>query len=139
MKKKRGLAITPQRANWDCGVASLSTLYSLPYEQVCAASRIIPARLRSKRGLCLSDMQKIARKLGRPLSRVNRARGYLLNATGILGLVGPAMHWSGHWVVLQNNNIIDPDGAGGSAESWPVLDYLAAHDARPCTLLVEDQ
>lgn len=135
--RRRGLRLVAQRENWDCGVAAMATLFSKPYEEVWAASHLIPDAVRLRRGLGVKDMELLAREFGRPLERVYRSKGYLLNQTGILGLLGSKLHWAGHWVVIQNNNIIEPDGAGGIPESWPVLDYLAAFDARPCTLLVE--
>lgn len=132
--KRRGVRVVPQRRDWDCGVASLAMLLNKPYADVSMVAREqVPAEIRRKYGLHLHHIEAIASRFGAPLARVYRSNGYLLNAKGILGVKGGAMHWAGHWVVLQNNNIIDPDGA----ESWPVLDYLAAHDARPCTLLVE--
>lgn len=137
--KRRGVCLEPQRESWDCGVASMASYFNLPYEDVWAASHLVPDKLRAKRGLVIADMQMIAKELGRTLYRVNRSNGYLLNASGILGVIGGDMHWSGHWVVLHNNSILDPDGRRGKAESWAVLDYLSRHQARPGTLLTEDQ
>lgn len=133
MKARRGVKLVAQRKDWDCGVAALAMLLALPYGDVSAAVRSVVTGPRLKsRGLILKEAEAVAAYLGHPLRRVYRRRDYLTGQVGMLGLIGGQMDRAGHWVVVKNDQILDPDGG----EVWSVEDYLVKHKARPCTLLV---
>lgn len=134
MKRRRGVKVTAQRHDWDCGVASLAMLLGLPYGDVAAAARgIWGTTMPTRRGLGIYHLEEMAEALGRTLRRVYRRESYLVDQTGVLGLNGGSMCWAGHWVVLKAGAIVDPDGG----EIWTVKDYLRATKARTATLLVE--
>jgi hypothetical protein len=86
------------------------------------------------RGLIVREAEAVATYLERPLRRIYRGRDYLRGRVGMLGLLGERLHKAGHWVLLKNGQIIEPDGG----TVWDVSAYLAAHRARPCTLLVRE-
>lgn len=133
MSRRRGVTLIAQRKDWDCGVAALAMLLDTPYGDVAAAVRSVVTSPRLKaRGLIVREAEDVAAYLGMPLARIYRRRDYLKDRTGMLGLLGERLHPAGHWVVLKSNQILEPDG--GSV--WDVDAYLAAHKARPCTLLV---
>lgn len=134
MKRRRGVKVTAQRHDWDCGVASLAMLLGLSYGDVAAAARSIwGTTMPSRRGLGIYHLEEMAEALGRTLRRVYRRDSYLVDQTGVLGLNGGSMSWAGHWAVLKAGAIVDPDGG----EVWTVSDYLAVTKARTATLLVE--
>jgi len=134
VKRRRGIKVTPQKHDFDCGVASLAMLLGLSYGDVSAACRqLFGSTKPCKRGLGLYHLEAIGALLDRPLRRCYKQKDYLAFQTGVLGLMGGDMNWAGHWVVYKNGTIVDPDGA----EVWDALEYLQKHKARACTLLVE--
>lgn len=137
--KRRGVKVIGQRKSWDCGIACLSMLLGKPYGDVAAFARdllacgIIDPVLAHRRGLVIWDMQVLADGFSVALKPIARSRGYLENATGILGMLGGEMDPAGHWVVIKAGVIVDPDGS----EVWSVDDYVQRTHARTATLLVE--
>lgn len=137
--KRRGVKVTGQRHDWDCGIASLNMLIAKPYGDVAAVARdliasgIIDGAKVRRRGLTIPDMQILADSFGVALRPIARGRGYLEGQTGILGMLGGEMDRAGHWVVLKAGAIVDPDGS----EVWSVDDYVKRTKARTVTLLVE--
>ncbi len=133
MKATRCVKVIPQRKDWDCGIAALAMLTGKPYGDV---SHIVRETVRDpklkQRGLLLRQVEDVAAALGMPLQRVYRSKGYLAQATGILGVNGGMCDPHGHWVVLKDGMVFDPSGA----EAWAVADYLRAGKCRPATLLV---
>lgn len=131
-----GVRVVSQRKDWDCGIAALVMLSGHTYGDVSMMVRdlIDDPRLKS-RGLVMHQIELVAAALGMPLSRIYRKRGYLDNATGILGVNGGMCDPAGHWVVMKNGLIIDPSGG----EVWAVPDYMKAGKCRPATLLVKDE
>lgn len=134
MRKRRCVTVVPQKHDFDCGVAALASLYSIPYGDVSAVARALFGTTKpTKRGLGLYHLEEMAEALGRPLRRIYRRPDYLESRTGVLGLNGGSMCWAGHWTVLKNGVIVDPDGG----EVWTVSEYLRSTGSKPATLLVE--
>ena len=133
--KRRGVKVTAQRHDYDCGIAALSMLLREPYGDVAALVReaVEPRKLR-RRGMTIGDVQRAAAWFGAELRPVWRRRGYLEDYhSGILGMIGGAMDKAGHWVVLKAGAVVDPDGG----EVWALEDYTARHKCRSTVLLVE--
>ena len=132
--KRRGVKVTPQRHDFDCGVAALAMYLGVPYGDVAAACRSLFGSTKpERRGLGLYHLEAVAGALGWSLMRVYKCAGYLEGASGVLGMNGGSMCWAGHWVVLKGGAVVDPDGG----EVWTLADYLKATGARPATLLTE--
>jgi ABC-type bacteriocin/lantibiotic exporter with double-glycine peptidase domain len=130
MKRPRGIRVTAQRHNNDCGVAALAMALGVPYGDVAVLARAFPSL---RRGLGLSHLEAMIEQLGRASQRIYRGKEYLVGRSGILGLLGGDMAWCGHWVYLQNGTtVIDPDNGG---TVWPLDEYLKRHGARSATLL----
>lgn len=130
--KRRGVKVTHQRHDFDCGVAALAMYLGVPYGDVAAACRALFGSTKpERRGLGLYHLEAIAFELGTCLHRTYKSAGYLDGASGVLGMNGGAMCWAGHWVVLKGGAIVDPDGG----EVWTLDDYTRKHKCRTATLL----
>jgi ABC-type bacteriocin/lantibiotic exporter with double-glycine peptidase domain len=136
-QKRVGITVTKQRHDWDCGVAALAMLLGKPYGDVAVIVRdlVDPIKLK-KRGTIIADLALIADSFGISLKPIWRKTNYLVNQTGILGMLGGQMDKAGHWVVLKEGKVIvDPDD--GSV--WSVEDYTKRFGCRTVTLLVIDK
>jgi hypothetical protein len=135
MRKPKGIKVTPQRKNWDCGIAALAMLLSKEYADVSAAGRARFTAERLKRnGMTIYEVEELAELFGFKLKRHYKGNSYLEGKTGILGLNEgkPPKRHNGHWVVLKDGtHIVDPDGG----EIWGLEDYLKKFDRRTATLL----
>lgn len=131
--RPRRIRVIKQRKAWDCGVASVAMLVDLPYGDVAALlkNRWPDDRPFRKRGLILSEMIELAGMIGHVLVVKRRAAGYLEGETGILTLRGERYCREGHYVVLKDGMVIDPDGA----DVWLLKDYMSRHGVRTATLL----
>jgi hypothetical protein len=128
------MQLVPQRRGFDCGVSALSSFCHIDYADVFFVAALVAGR-RIRRGLTVDQLCRIAARLKRPLIRVHHKRVDLDEDVGILGI-----HWNdkprwadGHWVVLRNGTIIDPE----KAAVWDVDEYMKYYKARPGTLLAE--
>jgi ABC-type bacteriocin/lantibiotic exporter with double-glycine peptidase domain len=121
-KKHSGVKVIPQKYDFDCGIAAMAMLLSVPYGDVSAVVRALYGTTKpNKRGLLLYHMEEIADQLGSPLKRLYKSKGYMQGKTGILGMNGGSMDSAGHWVVLKDGDtIIDPDD--GSV--YKLYDYI---------------
>lgn len=133
MAKPKGIKVTRQRHDWDCGVASLAMLLGKPYGDVAALVKenIDKKKLR-KRGMIIKDVLDIAEMFGTSLEVIWRKKDYLVGRTGIIGLKGGGMSSAGHWAVVKNEVIADPD----DNSMWSVEDYKKKHQCRTTVLLV---
>lgn len=134
MKQRSGVTVLRQRHSMDCGVASLAMFFDVPYGEMAA---VVIARFGAlcpvRRGLGIHHLEELAEFFDRRLTRVYKRKGYLTHATGVLGLVGGS--WCGHWVVLKDGVLIDPD----DGKVWSVDDYCVRHGDRTATLLIEEK
>ena len=135
--RARPVQVVAQRHDWDCGVAALSMLLRTPYGDVIATTKrlypVIP-----RRGLGIVHLEVIAEEFGKHLKRVYKSKDYLLDRpTGILGLNGGEMHWSGHWVMMKEGVIIEPWHERYSI--YGLKEYLQETKSRPATLLVLEE
>lgn len=103
------MKIVAQRAHGDCGVAALATFLGMGYEDVYVAAAKIDQR-RGKKGLSLKELIAVAARLGVTLER--RTRPDLDEHEGVLNVTwGRSLEgYTGHFVVLYNGMIVDPDG-----------------------------
>lgn len=131
----RGIKVTKQHHDWDCGVASISMLLGVPYGDVAKVVRdsevYSDPRLKS-RGIILRQLEYLLSKFGFTTKRIYRKRGYLDGATGILGMNGGNCDPSGHWVVIKDGQILDPSDETVTS----VEDYIKEEKCRPATLVV---
>lgn len=138
MGNRKGIKVTEQRKDWDCGIASLAMLLSKPYADVSAAcrNRYGTTKRPNKRGLLLNHMEELAELFDTKLKRIYIGKNYLEGRTGILGMNGGQMDSAGHWVILKDGtHVVDPDGG----EVWKLEDYLKKFNCRTATILVIDK
>lgn len=104
-------------------------------EAFYAAARIAGPKIRE--GLGVAQLQRIASRFKRRLVRVHWRRVDLEEDSGILGIKwNDRPIWAdGHWVILRNGTIIDPDPT--SYRVWEADLFMKHHKARPVTLLAE--
>lgn len=132
--RAKPVSVVKQKYNYDCGVAALAMLLRKPYGDVSAVVRKLIPKF-PRRGLGLYHLELLGKELGVDLKRVYKTKEYLIGRpTGILGVVGGNMSWAGHWVVIKEGVIIDPD----DALIYGLKEYLDITKARPTTLLVID-
>lgn len=106
------LQFHPQRSTSDCGIASLATYLGLPYEHVLIAAGAVGYLRVPERGVFLLQLQKIARKLGRPLTALSPLQYSLEESVGILHVARDQTGDIGgisHLVVLCDGSIYDPE------------------------------
>jgi ABC-type bacteriocin/lantibiotic exporter with double-glycine peptidase domain len=121
-----------QRKDWDCGVASIAMLLGVDYRDVSATvAAIIDDPKLKKRGLILYQLEDVIAAFGFETKRVYRKKDYLDGANGILGMNGGNMDAAGHWVVVKDGMILDPDDASVSS----LEDYIKENNCRPATLV----
>lgn len=127
---------TRQRHSGDCGIAALASFTGLSYEDVYMVAVQVDKRI-PRTGATVTELVKVAKKLGRTLERVHWRKVDVECDEGILGITwnDPAAHnkVKGHWVLLLRGLIIDPwDTATVDAD-----EYLMVNGGRVGTLLVE--
>jgi len=130
--KPTPVTVVKQRKEWDCGVAALAMVLRKPYGDISHAVRLtIPVLPR--RGLGLYHLERLARHFGRTFHRIYKRRDYLtqFKGVGILGVEGEQFAWSGHWVVVKDGVVIDPD----NDYVYGLDEYFRVHKAKPLTLL----
>jgi hypothetical protein len=121
-----------QRADGDCGVASLAQLAEVAYEDAYVAVAAVDPQHRGKKGLYGRELVAAAAHL--ELTLEPRRRYDLDEEEGIL-----RVRWNdprrgdpgGHYVAVKGGFIICP--SDGNPVPW--RDYLKRFTARPCTLL----
>ncbi len=127
------LKLTKQRSEGDCGIAALSALFSLPYEDVLdMASRMCrdsPHRV----GLYGTDILRIAKHLGHPLHRKRNC--HFASDEGILGLMSKQKQRgkkvnNDHWVVVSHGLIFD------ELDIWEPKEYFKVYRFKPVSILV---
>jgi hypothetical protein len=124
--------ITPvikQKKDWDCGVAALAMLLALEYKDV--AKEVIDDPKLTSRGLILRQVEELIVHFGFTPKRIYKKKDYLDGATGILGMNGGTMSSAGHWVVIKDGVIIDPDDGTVSTPE----EYIEANKCRPATIV----
>ncbi len=111
----------------DCGVSSLAMICGVSYADALEALSITthkPAR----KGLFLSQLQRAAKHLGVTLVK-RRVTPLKRGARGVLDIRSEQFR---HFVVLEHDYIVDPDG--GSV--WGYREYFHVHAAfKPMNLL----
>lgn len=117
--------VVPQKQDMDCGVACLAMLLDLSYEDVYVEVAKVD-RWRSKRGLYITQIKKVASALGKELSY---KRKYDLE--DVVGILSVDFKDSSHVVILYYGVIVETDGT-----VWLHDDYLLVNEAKPCSLLV---
>lgn len=127
------MTVVRQRAIGDCGLAALSMIASIPYEDVQRVVAGIDHQAHGTLGLNNRDVIVAAALLG--LTLVPTRRFDLDAAVGILRVrwSGPTARTArgGHFVAVKDARIFCPTEARGV--SW--RGYLAARGGRACTLL----
>jgi len=120
------------RGDYDCGIAALATLFSVPYEDVYAAA-YTTFGVWPKKGLWLTEVSRVAQALGHPPARRKRKPDLELD-TGILHVERTkGIGGNQHLVVLRHGGIvIDPDG--GVVDD--IDDYLEHWRAKVKSLLI---
>lgn len=119
--------VIPARTDWDCGIATLSMLTNVPYEEVLAAAgRIAPVE---RRGLWLHEIITISDELGVPLKR---KRTY--NPATSVGILHVFDKGNYHVCILWQGMVIETDGT--IWREWET--YLATRKWKPGSLLVRD-
>ncbi len=129
MKSLPLLRFELQRTTGDCGIACISMITGIPYEDVLvsvAEDRRYGA-LPHRTGLWLTNMMAIAKKLGCPL-RKKRVCNFVMDK-GILAVEMPTL---GHVVVLMSGLIFEPD----DASVWLPIDYKRRHRAKFGSILI---
>jgi ABC-type bacteriocin/lantibiotic exporter with double-glycine peptidase domain len=122
-----------QRADSDCGIASLATIAELPYEDVYIAVAQVDPHCRGKSGLHNRELIAAASKLG---IRLKPTKRYDLDEDeGILRI-----RWNGrkgkrnrggHFIAIREGLALCP--ADGFPMRW--AEYLERNQGRPCSLL----
>lgn len=123
--------IVRQRGDEDCGVAALSIIARVSYEDAYVAVAQIDKRHRGTKGLHNREVIAAARKLG---VRLTPTRAYNLDAAeGVLRIRwnDPNRAPGGHFVAVRAATISCP--SDGMPLPWE--DYLQRWNARPATLL----
>ena len=121
------VAIVPirQTGEADCAIAALAMLLGKTYGEVAPiVTEVAPKAL--QRGLWVTEMQRVVRKLGGVL-RVSRT----FNLDEDVGLLMIDLEDSGHVVVLFRGVLINP----GDGCVWEPDAYLAKSAAKPRSLL----
>lgn len=130
-------AIIAQRRDQDCAVAALGWYFHLRYEDIFVAAVLTVPDMLKTGGLSVTQIQQVARRLGRRLRRVPHNKVDLEEDKGIL-----IVNWNhpekqngsyGHCVVLRKGTIICPR----LPSAWDADEYLQVEDGRIGTLLVE--
>lgn len=121
----------PQRADGDCGVASLAMAMQLPYEDVfAAAGRVEPRSGRS--GLHGKQLLQVARVL--KVTFRMRRKWNAEQHDGVLGIVKRATpRTTGHWVALLDGIIFDPNGEVAYYDDY----FQRSPDWKPTCLLTD--
>lgn len=110
-------------------------LLGKPYGDVVTVVRdMVPEEIRRRVGMRIQDVIDVARVFGADLRKLHRSKGYLNGRTGILGVIGGGMDKAGHWVLVKNEVIADPD----DGTLWSVEDYKRRHKCRTTVLLVRE-
>lgn len=122
-----------QRAKRDCGVAALTMVAGVDYEDTWRACAGVDARWQGQEGLHNHELLAVAAALGVTLTP---ARRYDLDAeVGVL-----RVRWTGdkarvarggHFVAVRYGLIFDP----ATAYAYPWREYVARYRPRLCTLL----
>ena len=114
-----------QRANGDCGVAALSTLLEMSYEDVYIAAAKVDKKTRGKSGICFPALIAVGKILGVSFLLKRRHQD---EDTGLLAVTWQAPHahpFDAHLVALSYGVIADPaDGV-----ILPADEYLARYRA----------
>lgn len=132
MPKACPVTVVRQRGNWDCGIAALAMVLQKQYADVSYPVReLIPVMPR--RGLGLRHLKALAASFGVHLHCHYKSKDYLrqFKGVGILSINGGAMCWAGHWVVIKNDVVIDPD----DERIYSLTEYLQQHKATTGALL----
>lgn len=127
------MTIVRQRGDGDCGIAALSMLASMAYEDVYVVIAQIDPHAHGKGSLNNRDLVTAAKRLGLNLQPTRR---YDLDADdGILRVRwgGPRgkKNPGGHFVAVRSGLLLCPTDA--AVYDW--RDYLAMYGGRACTLL----
>lgn len=129
--------IIAQRREQDCAVAALGWYFHLRYEDAFVAAVSVEPNLLRSGGLSVGQIQRVAARLGRPLTRVHHSKVDLEEDKGIL-----IVNWNqpeqqggayGHCVLLRKGTIICPR----LPSAWDADEYLTVENGRIGTLLVE--
>lgn len=123
------LRMVLQRREWDCGVAALSSLTGVAYEEVLAAAARVAPRVEED-GLYLTQMEKIAHELDASLVRKRSSQVDFETDTGILHVYDVRAHVY-HVVLLWEGRILETDGS-----AWHADVYLATKRFKAGCLLV---
>jgi hypothetical protein len=117
--------LVPQRANGDCGIAAISTILELSYEDVYIAAAAVDRKTRGRSGICFPALIAIGKKLG---ASFLLKRHHHDEDEGVLAVLWRKPHahpFDGHLVALAYGVIADPaDGV-----VLPAEDYLARYKA----------
>ena len=115
-----------QREAADCGIAALSMLLGVSYEDVLRATTLTD-RSHGRKGLWTRTLQRIAKRLGYTL--LVRRTFDLEQDYGLLRLPD-------HAAILRNGLVIDTD-----ATVWDADEYLAVRQVKQanCQLLVVEE
>ena len=130
--RTKPVRLVQQRHATDCGVAALAMLLRKSYGDISYVVReYIP--IMPRRGLGIYHLEELAKHFGVKLRRVYRSKDYLKDRpTGILGVMGEKMCWAGHWIMLKEGVVIDPD----DGLIYGLREYLKIMQARTGTLLI---
>lgn len=124
-----------QRGRADCGIAALAMLIGRSYEDVFAASVTSKYRTPHLGGMCTSQLQQLARRLG---SALTLKRTWDLEAScGLLTvekLDKQKTDFAQHLVLLKFGLIFDTDGT-----VWEPELYFSQQKFRPVSLLIEEE
>ena len=123
------IKVVPQRNDTDCGVAALSMLSGLPYEEVLIAAA---RSAECENGMYLTQICEVASELGIELATKRAGRYDLENDTGILHVSDRKCRVY-HVVVLRRGLIIETDGS-----IWDADVYLASKRFKAGSLLVRE-
>jgi ABC-type bacteriocin/lantibiotic exporter with double-glycine peptidase domain len=124
--------IIKQRANGDCGIASLAMFLEMTYEDVYVAFAKLDAVTRGKAGTHGYEVIAAAKSLG---CKLTPTRKYDLDDDeGVLRVrwnSGERAKTGGHWVAIKAGLILCPS----DALAVPWREYMERFDGRPCSLL----
>lgn len=130
------MTLVPQRRSFDCGVACVSTLTGVAYEDVFfLAAKIAGERIRM--GLTLTELVKVLRRLGRRFVPVDHRKVDLDEDSGILSIrwIDRPRWADGHVVILSHGTIIE---VTPTIQIWnDAKDYMTENKAKHGTLLME--
>jgi ABC-type bacteriocin/lantibiotic exporter with double-glycine peptidase domain len=129
------IKVVPQRHAGDCGVACLSMFLAVDYDEVLiVVGQVAPRAL--KNGMYLTEMIRVAEKLGTPLVK----RRYHPEMEGILRVQGKGLgHDGGHAVVqaqlADGLAIVDPE----DGLVYPDVETYLALGLKPTSMLVRGE